>query len=70
MGAVLLVVGLVALGLGVSRQLAGMGLAGGYRRSPATPTDDKPDIESLVEAERKKQDEALAAEVAKLGGSE
>lgn len=68
-GAVLVLIGLVGLGIGIARQMSGMGLAGGYVRSPATPADDRSDIAALVEQERKKEDQALAAKVAELEGT-
>ncbi|HRJ96316.1 MAG TPA: hypothetical protein PLL78_06490 [Fimbriimonadaceae bacterium] len=68
-GAILVLIGLVGLGIGIARQMSGMGLAGGYRRSPATLTDDKSDVTALVEEERKKEDQALSAKVAELEGT-
>lgn len=66
-GGALLIVGLVGLAIGGFRQMAGMGLVGGYQSSPKTLTDDKTDVWKLAAEEEKKSDAELAAAV-KAGG--
>lgn len=66
-GGALLLVGLVGLAIGGFRQMAGMGLVGGYQASPKTLTDDKTDVWKLAAEEEKKSDAELAA-AAKVGG--
>ena len=66
-GGALLIIGLVGLAIGGFRQMAGMGLVGGYQSSPKTLTDDKTDVWKLAAEEEKKSDAELAAAV-KAGG--
>lgn len=62
-GIALLAVGIGLLGYGGIRQLERLGMAGGFQRSPVTPTEVKYDVMDDIRERQKKEEEEWASRI-------